>query len=95
MFNELDPLLHSQLRLAIVSLLIGLEEAEFVFLKEKTKASAGNLSLQIDKLSAAGYITVKKGFTGKYPVTICQITPEGLKAFEVYVASIKEYLKIN
>ena len=95
MFNELDPLLHSQLRLAIVSLLVGLEEAEFVYLKEKTKASAGNLSLQIDKLSAAGYINVKKGFKGKYPVTTCQITPAGLKAFEVYVASIKDYLKIN
>lgn len=94
MFNELDPLLHSQLRLAIISLLIGLEEAEFVFIKEKTKASAGNLSLQIDKLSSAGYIKVKKGFKGKYPVTICKITPKGLKAFEDYVASIKTYLKI-
>lgn len=64
MFNELDPLLHSQLRLAIISLLIGLEEAEFVYLKEKTKATAGNLSLQIDKLNSAGYINVKKRFQG-------------------------------
>ncbi len=95
MFKELDPLLHSQLRLAVVSLLVGLDEAEFVYLKEKTKASAGNLSLQIDKLSAAGYIKVKKGFKGKYTVTICKITPKGLKAFEDYVASIKRYIKID
>jgi len=95
MFKELDPLLHSQLRLAVVSLLVGLDEAEFVYLKEKTKASAGNLSLQIDKLNAAGYIKVKKGFKGKYPVTICKITPKGLKAFEDYVASIKTYIKID
>lgn len=95
MFNELDPLLHSQLRLAIISLLIGLEEAEFVYLKEKTNASAGNLSLQIDRLNVANYIKVKKGFKGKYPVTICKITPKGLKAFETYVASIKAYIKID
>jgi DNA-binding MarR family transcriptional regulator len=95
MFNELDPLLHSQLRLAIISLLIGLEEAEFVYLKEKTNASAGNLSLQIDKLNVANYIKVKKGFKGKYPVTICKITPKGLKAFETYVTSIKAYIKID
>jgi DNA-binding MarR family transcriptional regulator len=94
MFSDLDPLLHSQLRLAIMSLLIGLEEAEFVYLKEKTKASAGNLSLQIDKLCLAGYINVKKGFKGKYPVTICKITPKGFKAFEDYVATIKTYINI-
>jgi predicted transcriptional regulator len=95
MFNDLDPILHSQLRLAVVSLLIGLEEAEFVYLKEKTKSSAGNLSLQIDKLNTAGYIKVRKAFKGKYPVTICKITPKGLNAFENYVASIKAYIKVD
>ena len=94
MFDNLDPVLHSQLRLAVMSLLMGLEEAEFVYLKEKTKASAGNLSLQIDKLCSANYISVKKGFKGKYPVTTCKITPKGLKAFEEHVASIKTYIKI-
>lgn len=95
MFKELDPLLHSQLRLAVISLLVGLDEAEFVYLKEKTKASAGNLSLQIDKLKVAGYIKVKKGFKRKYPVTICKITPKGFNAFEEYVANIKAYIKID
>lgn len=92
MFNDLDPLLHSQLRLAIVSLLIGLEEAEFVYLKEKTNTTAGNLSLQLDKLKKAGYINVTKGFKGNYPVTTCKITKEGIFAFEKYVTNIKQYI---
>ena len=92
MFKELDPILHSPLRLAVVSLLIGLDKAEFVYLKEKTNATAGNLSLQIDKLSRAGYISVKKGFKGKYPVTICQIKPKGINAFQSYVEALKTYI---
>lgn len=95
MFNDLDPLLHSQLRLAIISLLIGLEEAEFVYLKEKTTTSAGNLSLQLDKLKKAEYIQITKGFKGKYPVTTCKITTKGISAFEKYVDSIKQYIKID
>lgn len=92
MLNELDPLLHSQLRLAIMSLLVGLEEAEFVFLKEKTKATAGNLSLQLDKLRQAGYVETTKTFKNNYPLTVCKITPAGLAAFEKYVNDIKTYL---
>ncbi len=92
MFKDLNPILHSQLRLAVISLLIGLEEAEFVYLKEKTKSSAGNLSLQIEKLNVAGYIEVRKGFKGKYPVTICKITPSGISAFQDYITSLKSYI---
>jgi len=92
MLNELDPILHSQLRLAIVSLLVGLEEAEFVYLKEKTKATAGNLSLQLNKLKQAGYIEINKSFKNNYPVTRCKITKKGIKAFEKYVNDIKGYL---
>lgn len=95
MFNDLDPILHSQLRLAIISLLIGLEEAEFVYLKEKTNTSAGNLSLQLDKLKKAGYISITKGFKGNYPVTTCKITSEGIQAFEKYVNSIKQYIHLK
>lgn len=91
-FKELDPLLHSQLRLAVVSLLISLKEAEFTFIKEKTKATAGNLSVQINKLKDAGYIEVIKQFKDNYPQTICKITPIGVKAFEEYVESLKAYL---
>lgn len=92
MFNDLDPLLHSQLRLAIMSLLMSLESAEFTFLKEKTKSTAGNLSVQIDKLSEAGYIAVEKSFKGKKPLTTCKVTPKGIKAFEDYVTSLKQYI---
>lgn len=94
MFKDLDPILHSQLRLSIVSLLVGLEEAEFVYLREKTNTSAGNLSLQLDKLQKAGYVSIKKGFKGKYPVTTCKITSKGLKAFERYVTTIKSYIHL-
>ncbi len=92
MFKELDPLLHSQLRLAVMSILISVEEADFVYLREKTEATAGNLSVQIDKLNEAGYITVEKSFVGKKPRTTCRITPEGCKAFEEYVEALKSYI---
>jgi DNA-binding MarR family transcriptional regulator len=93
MFKKLDPLLHSELRLAVMSVLIDLEEAEFVYLREATGATAGNLSVQIDKLTSAGYIMVEKGYKGKKPQTICRISPEGLRAFEKYVEALKTYLK--
>ncbi len=92
-FRELDPLLHSQLRLAVMSLLIGVDSAEFVFIKEKTGATAGNLSVQLDKLSTAGYISVVKSFKGKKPVTSCSITKVGIKAFEDYVNNLKQYIE--
>lgn len=93
MFKELDPILHSPLRLAVVSLLISVREAEFTFLKEKTEATAGNLSVQISKLKEAGYIEVAKQFRDNYPQTICKITPEGVKAFDQYVKNLQSYLK--
>ena len=92
MFKELDPILHSQLRLAIMSLLIGLKEAEFTFIKEKTEATAGNLSVQVQKLKEAGYIDVKKQFKDNYPQTICSVTKTGIKAFEIYVQNLQSYL---
>ncbi len=95
MFKDLDPLLHSQLRLAVMSLLIGVKEADFVFLKEKTGATAGNLSVQIDKLNEAGYISVEKTFAGKMPRTLCRITPQGITAFDAYVKALKSYLNIK
>jgi DNA-binding transcriptional ArsR family regulator len=91
-FKELDPILHSQLRLAIVSLLISVKEAEFTFLKEKTGATAGNLSVQVQKLKDAGYIEVIKQFKENYPQTICRITSSGIHAFEQYVKALQEYI---
>lgn len=93
MFKDLDPILHSQLRLAVVSLLIGVREAEFTYIREKTGASSGNLSVQIQKLKDAGYIDVVKQFKDNYPQTICKITPAGVQAFEEYVKNLQTYLK--
>ena len=95
MFKELDPILHSQLRLAVISLLISVKEAEFTFLKEKTNSTAGNLSVQINKLKDAGYIDVTKQFSNNYPQTICKITPKGIDAFEDYVKALQSYMNPN
>jgi DNA-binding transcriptional ArsR family regulator len=92
LFKDLDPILHSQLRLAVISLLIGVKEAEFTFIKEKTNATAGNLSVQINKLKEAGYIDVVKKFKDNYPLTICKITSQGITAFELYVKNLESYL---
>jgi DNA-binding PadR family transcriptional regulator len=91
--SELDPVLHSQLRLALISLLIGLKEAEFTFLKSETQATAGNLSVQLQKLKDAGYIEIEKSFRNNYPQTTCRITPRGVAAFEQYVKAIQQYIK--
>lgn len=94
MLKPLDPLLHSELRLAIVSILIGVEEADFVYIRTETGATVGNLSVQIDKLQKAGYISVDKGFRGKMPRTVCRITDSGREAFTEYVDTLREYLKM-
>lgn len=91
-FKELDPLLHSQLRLAVVSLLVSVEEAEFNLLLEQTGATKGNLSAQITKLKDAGYISVEKSFRNNYPLTTCKIAPKGIEAFEKYVQAIQGYI---
>lgn len=92
--KELDPLLHSQLRLAVMSILMNVETADFVYLKEKTESTAGNLSVQLDKLSSAGYISVEKSLSGKRPRTTCSITELGRQAFEEYVKTLKTYLNL-
>jgi len=91
-FNDLDPLLHSQLRLSIISILLSVEEANFNFIKETTGATSGNISVQIKKLQQAGYIQVKKTFKDNYPNTSVSITPEGKEAFETYVNNLKKYI---
>jgi|ERR1700676_1778126 len=95
LFKELDPMLHSQLRLAIISILMRDKEADFTVLKDRTLATAGNLSVQINKLREAGYIEVTKDFKDNYPHTICKITASGSKAFELYVKSLQSYLTVS
>lgn len=93
MFKNLDPLLHSQLRLAVVSLLMAVEEAEFNYLKEKTGSTSGNLSVQISKLKDANYIDVEKSFRDNFPLTTCKITNKGRVAFEEYVNALEGYIR--
>lgn len=93
MFEPLDPLLHSQLRLAVMSLLMNVEQADFNFIKEKTSATAGNLSVQVNKLKGAGYIKVEKTFKDNYPHTSCRITDQGVDAFEKYLNALRSYIK--
>lgn len=95
MFKDLDPILHTPLRLAIVSLLISVKEAEFTYIREKTNATAGNLSVQMNKLKDAGYIDIRKQFKDNYPQTVCAITPAGILAFEQYVTNLQSYLNTN
>jgi DNA-binding transcriptional ArsR family regulator len=93
MFEDLDPILHSQVRLAIMSILIGVKTAEFSFLLENINTTKGNLSFQLTKLKEAEYIDIIKSFKGNYPLTTCEITEKGINAYEIYVNSISEYFK--
>ena len=95
MLKELNPLLHSQLRLAVMSILMNVKEADFVYLKEQTESTAGNLSVQLDKLFTAGYIDIEKSFVGKRPKTICRVTDKGRQAFEDYVETLRTYIKFD
>ena len=93
--RELNPLLHSQLRLGVMSILMNVEEADFVYLREKTESTAGNLSVQLDKLSAAGYISVEKRFVGKKTRTTARITEKGRNAVVEYVDALKQYISMQ
>lgn len=93
MFKDLNPLLHSQLRLAIISYLISNGQSDFNELKEVTKATSGNISVQLKKLEKEKYITITKGFLNNYQRTSVEITKVGIDAFEEYVKSIGQYIK--
>ena len=93
MFSKLNPLLHSQLRLAIISYLVSNGKSDFNELKEITKATSGNISVQLKKLEKAKYITITKGFLNNYQHTSVEITDKGIDAFEEYVEAIKQYIK--
>lgn len=93
MFKDLDPLLHAQVRLAIMSILISVKSAEFSYLLENISTTKGNLSFQLKKLKEAGYLDIKKSFKGNYPRTTCKITKKGIAAYENYVQALEDYFK--
>ncbi len=88
----LDPLLSTELRLGAVSILLGVEEADFTYLRDELGATAGNLSVQLERLEKAGYIEIEKGYKGKRPHTVCRITPRGRTAFEAHFEALRSYL---
>jgi len=94
-FKPLDPLLHSELRLAVMSILLNATTADFVYLKAETGATSGNLSVQLDKLQQAGYIEVTKGFKGKVPQTVCSMTDRGREAFSAYIEALRSYISTD
>lgn len=91
---KLNPLLHQELRLSIISFLINIDGADFKKLLEVTDSSKGNLSVQLTKLEQAGYIKIKKSFIGNYPNTHCSLTSKGRKAFEEYLNELKKMLSL-
>jgi DNA-binding MarR family transcriptional regulator len=93
-FSELDPVLNTPVRLAIVSILVKVKQADFNTLMEATATTQGNMSHQLKRLNEEGYINIEKTFKGSYPLTVCTLTPKGRKAFEQYVESIKKYLHL-
>jgi DNA-binding HxlR family transcriptional regulator len=93
-YNDLDPVLNTPVRLAVVSTLVKIKQADFSYLLETTRTTQGNLSHQLKKLNEAGYIEVIKTFKGAYPHTICKLTTKGKNAFEKYVQDIKKYLNL-
>jgi DNA-binding MarR family transcriptional regulator len=89
---ELDPVVHGKLRLALLSLLVGVEEADFTWLRDKTGSTDGNLGAQMLKLEEAGYVAMQKRFAGRKPQTLYRMTPTGRKALANYVTSLKRLL---
>ena len=92
MYKNLDPILHAPLRLAIVSYLMAHSKGSFKELKENTKATSGNISVQLKKLEEAGYLRIEKSFLDNYPLTQVALTKKGIKAFENYVEALKKYI---
>ena len=86
---NLDPIIHAPTRLAILSILITVENANFTFLKESTGTTDGNLSTHLTKLEESGYVSIEKKFVGKKPQTNCAITKKGRKAFEKYLEQLE------
>jgi DNA-binding HxlR family transcriptional regulator len=92
-YQQLDDIIHSRIRLAIMSLLISLDEAEFTFVREKVHATDGNLGMHLKKLEEAGYIAVKKEFVERKPSSSYKLTQKGRRAFELYVERLEQMIK--
>lgn len=92
-YQQLDDIIHSRIRLAIVAVLISVDEADFNFLKEKVNATDGNLSVHLRKLEEAGYIHVRKEFVDRKPKTVYTLSKKGTKAFEIYIERLEKMIR--
>ena len=92
-YQQLDEVIHSRIRLAIMAVLVSVDEAEFTFLREKVGATDGNLSIHLKKLEEAGYVTVTKQFVAKKPVTSYKLSRKGRKAFEAYIDRLEAQVR--
>lgn len=90
-FKDLDPLLHNELRLKIMAALDVLDDADFVYLKGLTKATSGNLSVQLGNLQEAGYIRISSSGAGRGSHTVCRITSKGVEALRTYQQALMGY----
>lgn len=91
---ELNPVIHGKLRLALLSLLVTVEEAEFIWLRGKTGATDGNLGAQLGKLEEAGYVSLEKKFVGRKPQSLYRITDSGRTALREYVQALRQLLGV-
>lgn len=87
---KLDPMIHTPIRLAVMSILIAVEEADFNYLKETIQATNGNLSTHLYKLETSGLIRIKKAFKGKKPHTTCSLTKKGKESFIQYIEQMEQ-----
>jgi DNA-binding MarR family transcriptional regulator len=92
-YQQLDDIIHSRIRLAIIAVLISVEEAEFTFLRGKVNATDGNLSIHLKKLEEAGYIAVRKSFFERKPLSTYRLTDKGRTAFELYIKRLEQFIK--
>ncbi|MGB7296182.1 MAG: transcriptional regulator [Candidatus Aminicenantales bacterium] len=92
-FEPLNPAIHSQVRLAVMSILISVKQADFIFLKKATETTDGNLSTHLSKLEEVGYISIKKSFRAKKPLTTCSLSEKGRTAFARYLKALEGYLR--
>ena len=92
-YKKIDEIIHSRIRLAIMAVLINVEDAEFIFLKKQVDTTDGNLSIHLKKLEEAGYISVEKNFVKRKPVSTYKITDKGKNAFETYIKNLEKFIK--
>ncbi|MDP4237310.1 MAG: transcriptional regulator [Bacteroidota bacterium] len=92
-YQNIDDVIHSRIRLAIMSVLVTVDEAEFTYLREKVGATDGNLGMHLKKLEDAKYIKVRKNFVDRKPVTHYKLTAIGRKAFALYIDSLEQLIK--